>query len=77
MGDEIRYIDFRGLFEVWPSSKPEVWPSSKPTVHRAMKRDEDPFPPGKIIGGKRYWLLADVLAWLARQDDPAHQVKAA
>ncbi len=69
MGDEIRYLDFRGLFKVWPSSKP--------TVHRAMKRETDPFPPGKIIGGKRFWLLADVLAWLARQDDPAHQVKAA
>ncbi len=66
---DIRYVDLRGLREVWPVSKA--------TIFRAMKRDSDPFPGGKIIGRKRFWILGDILDWLARQDDVPHQVKAA
>ncbi len=66
---DIRYVDLRGLREVWPVSKA--------TIFRAMKPGSDPFPGGKIIGRKRFWILGDILDWLARQDDVPHQVKAA
>ena len=69
MTDDVRYVDFQGLLEIWPSSKP--------TVHRAMKREVDPFPPGQMIGGKRFWVVQVVLDWLARQNDATQRVKAA
>ena len=43
------------------------YPASPSTVARQMARAEDPFPPGAIIGGKRYWWKDDVLDWLVRQ----------
>ncbi len=66
---DVRYVDLRGLHEIWPVSKA--------TVHRAMKRDVDPFPPGKIIGRKRFWVVQVALAWLERQNDVPRQVRAA
>ena len=44
-----------------------IYPPSDSTISRQMAQEEDPFPPGAIIGGKRYWLKSDVLDWLARQ----------
>ena len=44
-----------------------IYPTSDSTRTRQMAQEEDPFPPGAIIGGKRYWRKDDVLAWLARQ----------
>ena len=66
---DVRYVDLRGLHEIWPVSKA--------TVFRAIKREVDPFPGGKIIGRKRFWVLGDILDWLARQDDEPQRVKAA
>ena len=69
MNEDVRYVDFRGLLDIWPTSKA--------TVHRTMKREVDPFPPGKMIGGKRFWAVRVALAWLERQDDAPRQVGAA
>ena len=66
---DFRYVDLRGLHEIWPVSKA--------TVFRAIKREIDPFPGGKIIGRKRFWILGDALDWLARQDDEPQRVRAA
>ena len=44
-----------------------IYPASDSTVARQMARAEDQFPLGAIIGGKRYWLKSEILAWLARQ----------
>ncbi len=60
MSDESRYIDKNGLKAILPAS-----PS---TVYRLRRRANDPFPEGQIIGGKRYFRLDLVLAWLERQD---------
>ena len=60
MSDEARYVDKHGLKKVFPTS-----PS---TVYRLRRRAIDPFPEGQIIGGKRYFRLDLVLAWLERQD---------
>lgn len=59
---DTRYVDSQGVHGIYPAS------ASK--RYREMKRAVDPFPPGKMIGGKRYWLVEQVLDWLARQDDP-------
>ena len=50
-----------------------IYPASDSTVARQMARAEDPFPPGAIIGGKRYWLKSEILAWLERQFGNASQ----
>ena len=47
--------------------KKNVFPASGSTRYRLMKRPVDPFPGGQIIGGKRYFRLDLVLAWLERQ----------
>ena len=58
----------------------EIWPASSATNYRLMGREVDPFPRGKLIGGKRYWLVADILGWVSRQADgpiktPDHLVR--
>ena len=45
----------------------KIIPFSENTLTRRMKQEEDPFPPGTLIGGKRYWREDDVIEWLARQ----------
>ena len=40
---------------------------SDSTIWRLTKRDSDPFPPGFMIGGKRFWETKEVIDWLARQ----------
>ena len=55
-----QYVDGRGL-------EKDIIPTSKTTRWRWMKRTDDPFPPGILIGGKRYWKVSVVLAWIARQ----------
>ena len=58
----------------------QIWPASDSTRYRAMKRPTDPFPPGRLILGKRYWPLSEVLAWIERQDtghDPDPETRAA
>ena len=56
---ETIYLDKNGVREIYPPSDS--------TIIRQMAQEEDPFPPGAVIGGKRYWRKDDVLAWLARQ----------
>lgn len=63
---DTRYVDSQGRRKIYPAS------TSK--CYREMKREIDPFPAGKMIGGKRYWIVQEVLDWLARQDDPAPSV---
>ena len=58
----------------------EIFPPSSATIYRLMGREADPFPQGKLIGGKRYWLVADILDWVSRQADgpvktPDHLVR--
>ncbi len=55
-----QYVDGRGL-------ENDIIQNSKTTRWRWMQRTDDPFPPGILIGGKRYWKVSDVLAWIARQ----------
>ena len=62
MSDEPSYLDKHKLREIFPASDS--------TVFRLTKRDIDPFPPGQIIGGKRYRRRDQVLEWLARQGIP-------
>ena len=57
---EVCYADKHGV--------KEVFPASDSTRHRLMNRPVDPFPAGQLMGGKRYWRIDLVLAWLARQD---------
>ncbi len=58
------YVDKHGRYEIIPFSDSKV--------HRVTKRPDDPFPAGQLMGGKRYWKIADIKAWLARQDaEPA------
>ena len=59
MSNPIQYVDKHGLREVFPASDS--------TRYRLTKRPVDPFPEGQIIGGKRYFRLDLVLAWLDRQ----------
>ena len=59
MPTDPRYVDKHGIRQIWPGSDS--------TRHRLMKRPVDPFPEGQIIGGKRYFRLDLVLAWLERQ----------
>ncbi len=56
---ETIYLDKNGVREIYPPSDS--------TIIRQMAQEVDPFPPGAVIGGKRYWRKDDVLAWLARQ----------
>ena len=60
MSNGIEYLDKHGLFALFPAS-----PS---TIRRLRSRDIDPFPSGKLIGGKRYTLKKEALDWLHRQD---------
>lgn len=45
----------------------KIYPASDSTRIRQIAQEEDPFPAGTIIGGKRYWRESDVQDWLARQ----------
>jgi predicted DNA-binding transcriptional regulator AlpA len=56
---DMKYLDKRGVLKIYPSSGS--------TLDRQMRQEEDPFPAGAIIGGKRYWREGDVLDWLERQ----------
>ena len=59
---EIKYLDNHGVLALVQSSLS--------SIHRWSKRKVDPFPSGKMIGGKRYREQTECLEWLARQDDP-------
>ena len=59
---EIKYLDWHGVHAIFPISYS--------TLFRLMKREVDPFPRGKLIGGKRFWEHGLSLEWLERQDDP-------
>ena len=62
------YVDKHGL--------KKVFPASSRTVYRLQSREDDPFPRGQLIGGKRYWRLDLVGDWLTRQDtsqDPENE----
>ncbi len=61
MIDEVAWVDKHG--------RRKLFPPSDRTIDRLTKRPTDPFPAGTLIGGKRYWQVADILAWVARQGD--------
>ncbi len=61
MIDEVSWVDKHG--------RRKLFPPSDRTIDRLTKRPTDPFPAGTLIGGKRYWQVADILAWVARQGD--------
>lgn len=46
-----------------------LWPVSVMTIWRAMHQEADPFPAPQKIRGRNYWRLAEVRAWLDRQDE--------
>ena len=56
--------------------KEEIYPASRTTRWRQMQREDDPFPAGFLIGGKRFWKTSKVLDWLARQESAASDPEA-
>ncbi len=57
--DEKAWVDKHG--------RKRVFAASDATVFRLERREEDPFPAGKRIGGKLYWQIGRILAWVERQ----------
>ena len=66
---DIQYHDKHGVRTIWPGSDS--------TRERFMRREEDPFPAGFLMGGKRYWRRDHVTDWLARQEQKALESAAA
>ena len=65
MNELTEYVDRRTLLT-------EVWRTSPSNLYRKMNQSVDPFPRGRLIGGKRYWdRIHEALPWLARQDNTA------
>ena len=60
MSNHTEFVDKHG--------RNEIFPGSDSTIYRLSNRLDDPFPAGQLIGGKRYWRVADILEWLDRQD---------